>query len=290
MDHRKSLTVLALLLAVCTAGCSFMPFEDPDEQRDRALLAAAAPVSNAEVDPADLLDDELSVTETLTGNQGQTLAYYSARLPQFLVEERLKGQSFQRINEYYQEQLSGYEEDCASFFTMVKGHYGEAWADAPADELLFSTEMTYALTAAPEDYVCVLRTYTMRDGAAGTEVYRNAEVFLLDSGWRLSLEELFGSHYEEAAPLLLEGIRAWCLENGMQEERAAALELSEFAPGFGMDGASLLFFLQPFTITAADDQLRTVRLPLSDYADLLPENILTPDEELPASDAPEGAA
>ncbi|MEA5038400.1 MAG: hypothetical protein VB086_01025 [Clostridiaceae bacterium] len=277
MKQRCFLMLLSLLLAACVAGCSIMPFEDPEEQRKEEAQVQGQNAAELPVIPSELLDADLTLDEQLTNDQGQTMASYSVNLPQFVVDEAKKGQSFQRINEYYQDQLTGCREDRDSLFTMAKEHYGKSWASAAADQLLYSTEMTYTLTDAPDGYVCVLRTYKLRDGSARAEVYRDAEVFLLDNGWRLTLEELFGSNYEEAEPLLTAGIRAWCVEQGMSEEAAAALNAEDFAQGFGMDADSLLFFLPPFTLSAADDQAHIVSLSLSQFANLLPENI-----ELPA--------
>lgn len=289
MNHRGTLTLLALLLAVCTAGCSIMPFEDPAEQRAQEQSAAAVKTADVLIDPADLLGDDLKLTQELKNDAGQVLATYSARLPHFTVDEAKKGQSFQRIDDYYSEQLTALQEDCDSFFAMVKEHYGANWAAAAVAQTVFSAELTYALTDAPEGYLCVMSTYTMvSDGAS--EVYRDAEVFLLDSGWRLTLAELFGSHYEEAQPLLLQGIRDWCAANGMSADKTALLALDDFAQSYGMDGDSLLFFLPPFTLSTTDDEARIIRLWLGDYADLLPENVTT-DSAAPAkNDSPAGAA
>lgn len=288
MIKRYFLSISALVLAALIAGCSIMPYEDPEEQRKQEKQAEQQN-SEVAVVAQELLDTDLTVDEKLTGVSGQSLAIYSARLPQFTVKDGKKSQSFQRINEYYQEQLVGYKEDCHSFFTMVRQHYGVNWTSATVKELLYSTEMTYSLTDAPENYICILRTYKVRDGKSKAQNYRSGEVFLLDSGWRLTLEELFGSHYKEAEPLLKKGIADWCVQHGMTKDAAAKLKPEDYMQGFGMDEDSLLFFLPPFTMSSTDDQARTISLPLSDFSGLLPENIKLPAEQ-PADDSPTHSA
>lgn len=290
MKHSKILLFfLILMLAAYVAGCTVMPFEDPADQRRQEKQAAEQQAAEEPVVPSDLLDTDLTMSEKLNNNAGQTLALYTAELPQFVVDEAKKGQSFQRINEYYQSQLKGYKEDCESLFAMAREHFGANWASASAQPLLFSTEMSYSLTDAPNDYLCVLHTYKLRDGTADAEVYREAEVFLMDNGWRLTLQELFGSNYEKAEPLLIAGIRNWCTGQGMNKDAAAKLKVADFEQGFGMDADSLMFFLPPFTLSATDSQARTVSLPLQNFADLLPENIAQPAAQ-PENDSPSHSA
>lgn len=271
MSSVKRLLIGCLLLMLLS-GCAFMPFEDPEDQWAEARAAAEKQAELAEMTPAEAQTDDLCLDEQLRNDLGRLLADYRIAVPQFSTDGA-HAQVYRRINDYYAETVSSAREDCDSFFAGARSYYGEEWATAQAPRQLFSIDIGYRLTDAPDGYLCVERTYKMKSGSPEVETHYTADVFLLDSGWRLTLPELFGEeHYPEAAALLMEEIRAWCVANGMTAEAADALTIEDFAPGFGLDRDQLLFFVSPFTLSTSDGAAHTVSVPMSKVAHLLPDN------------------
>ena len=76
-------------------------------------------------------------------------------------------------------------------------------------------KIDYDLLDAPAGYLSVQMNFSVWEDTVWEE-YSTAQVFLLDNGWRLTLETLLGEDYEKAAPQLLSSILQWCQDNGIE--------------------------------------------------------------------------
>lgn len=257
------LTALVLSLALLT-GCSIIPFQTPEEQRAAQQAAESRrEESQARTDPADALEGDYIINRTLTNSAGVTLATYRAAFPRFSVTG-LKATSFARINSYYSSESSGLVQDAESFFAQVKAFYGPEWdtvTEATAD---FSVSITYQLLDAPQGYLCVRTDISICEHGQ-TQTYPRAQVFLLDNGWKLSLETLLGSSYEEAAPLLLEDILEWCGENGIVVTGSGSRTLEEFSDNFALTREGFLFYVDAFALNNKNANRYTIPVDLERY-------------------------
>ena len=117
----KYMKLTALTLTLCLlCGCSFMPFTTPEEQQ-AALQAAedARKELEEQLDPALSLQDNLKLRKTLTNSQGVVLAEYAVDFPYFSKTDK-KAQSFERVNDYYLNEITGLNQDAESLFSAVK--------------------------------------------------------------------------------------------------------------------------------------------------------------------------
>ena len=261
----KYTRLAALLLSfLLLAGCSIIPFQTPEEQRAaQAAAQARKEEAEAQADPAAALDGSYTLNRTLTNSAGVTLATYKASFPRF-SETGLKAQSFARINSYYSSEVSGLAQDADSFFHRVKAYYGEEWdlvTDATVD---FSVSITYELLEAPQGYLCVRTDISVSENGQ-KETYPRAQVFLMDNGWKLSLETLLGSNYDEAAPLLLGDILGWCEENRIQVTNAQDRTLEEFAENFALTREGFRFYVEPFALSNKNANRYAIPVSLSGY-------------------------
>ena len=265
----KYIRLIALTLALTLlAGCSIIPFQTPEEQR-AALEAAQARKEEAEAqaDPSAALDGNYLLNRTLTNSAGVTLATYQAAFPRF-SETGLKAQSFARINSYYSGEISGLAQDADSFFHRVKAYYGEDWdivTDAAAD---FSVSITYELLNAPRDYVSIRTDITVSENGQA-ETYPRAQVFLLDNGWKLSLETLLGDNYEKASPMLLEDILEWCGDSGIQVTGSTDRTLEEFSENYALTREGFLFYVEPFALNNKNANRYAIPVDLDDYIGMM---------------------
>ena len=97
------------LCALLASGCSILPYESPEEQRAAQEAAKVSRVqAETVVDPAALLTAPLRLSRAMVTESGLTLASYQVTFPQF-AENEAKGQSFARINRYFQNEFTGLE-------------------------------------------------------------------------------------------------------------------------------------------------------------------------------------
>ncbi len=257
------LAALALSL-ILLAGCSIIPFQTPEEQRAAQQAAEARKEeAEAQADPTAALDGNYMLNRALTNSAGVTLATYQASFPRF-SEAGIKAQSFARINSYYSGEVSGLAQDADSFFHRVKAYYGEDWDIITDTTTDFSVSITYELLEAPQDYVCVRTDITVSENGQ-SETYPKAQVFLLDNGWKLSLETLLGSHYEEAAPMLLRDILEWCGDSGIQVIGSADRTLEEFSENYALTREGFLFYVEPFALNNKNANRYAIPVRLDNY-------------------------
>ena len=265
----RYIRLAALLLALSLlAGCSIVPFQTPEEQRAAQEAAQARKEeSEAQTDPADALEGEFNLTRTLTNSAGLTLATYQATFPRF-SETGLKGQSFARVNSYYSSEISGLAQDAESFFKQVRSFYGEEWDTVTELATPFAVSISYELLEAPSGYVCVQTTVSVAENGQ-KETDLQAQVFLLDNGWRLSLETLLGSHYEEAAPRLLADILAWCKDKGIQVTATDTRTLEEFSENYALTRDGFRFYVDPFALSNKNANRYVIPVSLDGYRQMV---------------------
>ncbi len=258
---------LVLSLTMLT-GCSILPFQTPEEQRAAQQAAEARKAeAQATVDPAAALDGDYLLTRTLTNSAGVTLATYQAAYPRF-SETGLKAQSFDRINSYYYSELSGLSQDAQSFFQQVKAHYGENWDTVTEVDTVFSVSINYQLLEAPKGYLCVRTDISVWENGQ-QQHYPRAQVFLLDNGWKLSLQTLLGDDYGQTAPQLLDGILEWCGENGIQVTGAQDRTLEEFEDNYALTPEGFLFYAEPFALNNKNANRYTIPVTVKNFARII---------------------
>lgn len=256
------------LCALLASGCSILPYESPEEQRAAQEAAEVSRVqAETVVDPAALLTAPLRLSRAMVTESGLTLASYQVTFPQF-AENEAKGQSFARINRYFQNEFTGLEEDCDSLFSRARKHYGDNWPAVTAANADYVQTVDYTLLDAPEGYLCIrLDRTTALNSQRETE--SQAVAFLLDNGWELSLETLLGSDYAQAAPMLLEDILAWCDKQGIEITGRDALTLEDFSQGFALTGEGFIFYTQPFLLNSRDGTRYAIPVSLEKYQEFL---------------------
>ena len=240
--------ILAALLGLfLLAGCSIVPFQTPEEQRAaQATAQALRAEAQAEADPFAALTGEFSLSRTLVNEQGVELASYNVSFPRF-SENGQKSKTFERINNYYENELSGLVQDAYSFFNVVKQSYGEEWNSVLAADKVYSVDITHTLLEAPAGYLTVRCDFRVEENGQ-VETYSQAQVFLLDNGWHLTMETLLGEHYDTTAPKLTANILAWCKNNGITVTNANLRTLEEFSGNFALTKEGFLFYTEPFQL------------------------------------------
>ena len=244
---RYSRLMAALLSLFLLTGCSIVPFQTPEEQR--AAQEAAQVLreeAQSEADPVSALIGEYSLARTLVNEQSAELASYHVSFPRF-SEDGQKAKSFERINDYYQNELSGLIQDAYSFFSVVKTAYGEEWNSVITADKTFRVDITHTLLEAPEGYLTVRCDFRVEENGQ-VETYSQAQVFLLDNGWHLTMEMLLGDQYESTAPKLTASILAWCNNNGISVTNADSRTLEEFSDNYALTKEGFLFYTQPFQL------------------------------------------
>ena len=261
--------LLALSLALCLlGGCSFMPFTTPEEQRAAQQAAENAQLElQKTVDPATFLQEDLKLRKTLTNSQEIVLAEYTVDFPYF-SQTGQKAQSFERVNDYYLNELSGLNQDAEGLFAAAKAAYGELWDTVTEASQDYSVVIGYELLDAPAGYLCVRCDYDIRESGQ-REQYSQAQVFLLDNGWRLTLETLLGEDYEKAAPQLLSSILQWCQDNGIEVTDAENRTLAEFSENYALTTEGFVFYTQPFQLNNKNANRYTIPVSLNPYRGML---------------------
>ncbi|MDD7311619.1 MAG: hypothetical protein SOZ49_05200 [Clostridiaceae bacterium] len=265
----KLTRIIPLLLALALlCGCSAMPFTTPEEQQAAQQAAEAAKLENqSRADPREALQTDLQFSRLLVNSAGVTLAEYQVRFPYFSKTGQ-KAQSFTRINEYYQNELAGLNQDADSLFTSAKEAYGPDWDTVTEADKGFFVDISYQLPQAPEGYLCVQCDFSVCENGQ-TEQYSQAQVFLMDNGWKLTLEALLGSDYETAAPMLLADILQWCEDNGVQVTNPEKRTLEEFSDSYALTGEGFVFYTQPFQLNNKDANRYSIPISLSAYRKML---------------------
>ena len=265
----KYMRFFALLLSLCLlAGCSIVPFQTPEEQRAAQEAAEALKrEAQTQADPFAALDSAFTLKRTLTNSAGATLATYEVAFPKF-SENGEKAQSFARINNYYENEITGLIQDAYSFFGEVKKVYGEGWDTVTAADKAFNIRIDYQLLEAPEGYLCVRCDFHVEENGQ-VEEYTQAQVFLLDNGWQLTLEALFGTQYESAAPKLMASILAWCNNNGISVTGAENRTIEEFSGNYALTTEGFLFYTEPFQLNNKNPNRYSIPVTLSGYRSVL---------------------
>lgn len=265
----KYIKLTALALTLCLlCGCSFMPFTTPEEQQAAQQAAEEARKELEEqLDPALALQEDLKLRKTLTNSQGVVLAEYEVDLPYFSKTDK-KSQSFERINDYYLNEISGLSQDADSLFSAVKAAYGEGWDTVTEAAQPYSVTIGYELLEAPAGYLCIRCDYDIRENGQ-REQYSQAQVFLLDNGWRLTLETLLGADYETAAPQILASILKWCEEKGVEVTNPESRTLAEFSENYALTEEGFVFYTQPFQLNNKNANRYTIPVSLNPYRGML---------------------
>lgn len=265
----KYIKLTALALTLCLlCGCSFMPFTTPEEQQ-AALQAAeeARKELEEQLDPALALQEDLKLRKTLTNSQGVVLAEYEVDLPYFSKTDK-KSQSFERINDYYFNEISGLSQDADSLFSAVKAAYGEGWDTVTEAAQPYSVTIGYELLEAPAGYLCIRCDYDIRENGQ-REQYSQAQVFLLDNGWRLTLETLLGEDFETAAPQILAAILQWCQGKNIDVTAPETRTLAEFSENYALTAEGFVFYTQPFQLNNKNATRYTIPVSLNPYRGML---------------------
>lgn len=265
---KYSRILAALLSLLLLSGCSIVPFQTPEEQR--AALEAAEVLrqeAQAEADPFAALSGEYTLSRTLTNAAGVELASYRVAYPKF-SEDGQKAQSFARINSYYENEISGLTQDAYSFFNVVKAAYGEEWDTVTLADKLFSVNISYELVKAPEGYLTVRCDFRVEENGQ-VENYSQAQVFLLDNGWRLTMEALLGEQYDTAAPKLTASILAWCNNNGITVTNPDKRTLEEFSGNFALTEEGFLFYTEPFQLSNKNSNRYSIPVSRSGFRSVL---------------------
>ncbi len=236
-----------MLLTLLLTGCSTMPFTTPEEQRAAQEAVEAARLELQEqVDPAQSQQEDLRFRKMLTNAAGTTLAEYRVDFPYFSKTGQ-KAQSFQRINDYYLNEMVGLDQDANSLFAAARRFYGEGWNEVTQATQPFAVRIGYDLLEAPAGYLTVRCNYHLSQGGQ-TEDFSQAQVFLLDNGWRLTLETLLGDDYAAAEPMLLQSILDWCQKSGIEVTNPEERTLSEFSENYALTEEGFVFYTQPFQL------------------------------------------
>lgn len=265
----KYIKLSALSLALCLlCGCSVMPFTTPEEQQAAQEAAESARLELQEqIDPAQVLKDSLKFRKALANSQGTILAEYTVDFPYFSKTDQ-KAQSFERVNDYYLNEMAGLNQDAESLFAAAKAAYGEAWDTVTEAARPYSVVIDYELLEAPAGYLCVRCDYDIQESGQ-RERYSQAQVFLLDNGWRLTLETLLGSNYETAAPQLLSAILQWCEDRDIEVTNADTRTLSEFSENYALTTEGFVFYTQPFQLNNKNASRYTIPVSLNPYRGML---------------------
>lgn len=268
MLFKKLIPALLVLLLCGGCGSVLLPFTTPEEQRAAQEAAQAAQLElETRTDPELALGTSLVIQRQLTNSQGVVLAEYSVELPQFSTDGQ-KAQSFQRINDYYRNELAGLSQDAESLFAAAKAAYGEEWDTVTEAGEPYSVGIVFTLLDAPEGYLCVRCDFTVEEGGQREE-YSQAQVFLLDNGWVLSLSTLLGDDYETAAPLLLADILSWCEDSQVEVTTPEERTLEEFSDGYALTTEGFLFYTQPFQLTRKNPGRYAIPVSLTPYHRML---------------------
>ena len=269
----KKQAMSCLAAACCTiflCGCSMMPFETVEETQKKSGSEGALSMSSTPVRPADLVGKDLEIKNTLSSSTGVLLATYKASLPQFKAEGD-KSSSYKLINDYYETEFKAFTEDCDSFFQMVKKDLGTGWMQITNPVTVQSTDYSYELQDCSDKYVSVIRSFNFTDRTGQQITYYYGDVFSTETGWRLKLDDLFGKNTSKAKKTLEEQLKAWCKQNGIDENTVSKLDLNGLTEEFSLTSQDLVLCIEPFELSNNDKSGRIIKLPLSAFSQWMSE-------------------
>ena len=270
---RVALALLLCMSLLLSTGCSSLfPYETPEEQekeQNNLNQGASGENKNEPIDVEAIRSDDLVYTATLRNAAGSVLATYEGSVPTFLAPSGY-AVSFQRINEHFRIQFDAFREDCAAYFNRVKQYYGEKWDTVEVTDTPFHTRVTCRMFTAPAHYMSMEFVYsTCLDGKT-QKTYRLGEVLLLDTGWVLQAEELFGNQYAAAQERVLADVTRWAEENAIIATGSVVTFRGEdLLKNFAMTQQKLVLYLDPYALSAEDSAFHVIYLDLANYADLI---------------------
>ena len=277
--------LLSFSLLLCTGCSSLFPYESPEDQQqnNQNNFGPSTDEKDTPIDIDAIRSDDLVYTATLRNSAGSVLATYEGSVPTFLAPSGY-AVSFQRINEHFRVQFNAFQQDCEAYFNRVKQHYGKNWDTVTVTDTLFKTSVTCQMFAAPAHYMSMEFVYsTCLDGET-QKIYRLGEVLLLDTGWVLQAEELFGSKYAEAQSRVLADVTQWAVEkNIIPAGSVVTFTADMLLKNFALTQTQLVLYLDAYSLSASDRSAHVVYLDLEDYADLIT------DLKLPEGSKEDGA-
>jgi hypothetical protein len=277
--------LLSFSLLLCTGCSSLFPYESPEDQQqnNQNNFGPSTDEKDTPIDIDAIRSDDLVYTATLRNSAGSVLATYEGSVPTFLAPSGY-AVSFQRINEHFRIQFNAFQQDCEAYFNRVKQHYGKNWDTVTVTDTPFKTSVTCQMFAAPAHYMSMEFVYsTCLDGET-QKIYRLGEVLLLDTGWVLQAEELFGSKYAEAQSRVLADVTQWAVEkNIIAAGSVVTFTADALLKNFALTQTQLVLYLDAYCLSASDRSAHVVYLDLEDYADLIT------DLKLPEGSKEDGA-
>ena len=277
--------LLSFSLLLCTGCSSLFPYESPEDQQqnNQNNFGPSTDEKDTPIDIDAIRSDDLVYTATLRNSAGSVLATYEGSVPTFLAPSGY-AVSFQRINEHFRVQFNAFQQDCEAYFNRVKQHYGKNWDTVTVTDTPFKTSVTCQMFAAPAHYMSMEFVYsTCLDGET-QKIYRLGEVLLLDTGWVLQAEELFGSKYAEAQSRVLADVTQWAVEkNIIPAGSVVTFTADMLLKNFALTQTQLVLYLDAYSLSASDRSAHVVYLDLEDYADLIT------DLKLPEGSKEDGA-
>ena len=277
--------LLSFSLLLCTGCSSLFPYESPEDQQqnNQNNFGPSTDEKDTPIDIDAIRSDDLVYTATLRNSAGSVLATYEGSVPTFLAPSGY-AVSFQRINEHFRIQFNAFQQDCEAYFNRVKQHYGKNWDTVTVTDTPFKTSVTCQMFAAPAHYMSMEFVYsTCLDGET-QKIYRLGEVLLLDTGWVLQAEELFGSKYAEAQSRVLADVTQWAVEkNIIPAGSVVTFTADMLLKNFALTQTQLVLYLDAYSLSASDRSAHVVYLDLEDYADLIT------DLKLPEGSKEDGA-
>ena len=277
--------LLSFSLLLCTGCSSLFPYESPEDQQqnNQNNFGPSTDEKDIPIDIDAIRSDDLVYTATLRNSAGSVLATYEGSVPTFLAPSGY-AVSFQRINEHFRVQFNAFQQDCEAYFNRVKQHYGKNWDTVTVTDTPFKTSVTCQMFAAPAHYMSMEFVYsTCLDGET-QKIYRLGEVLLLDTGWVLQAEELFGSKYAEAQSRVLADVTQWAVEkNIIPAGSVVTFTADMLLKNFALTQTQLVLYLDAYSLSASDRSAHVVYLDLEDYADLIT------DLKLPEGSKEDGA-
>ena len=244
----KKVSALALIICFILSGCSFFSFDDSED------IPTYVPPSASDITEV----EPLSCQDALTNEAGSIIATYEAFVPQF-SETGERKEAIRRINSYYKAEIRALNQDMQDFFSYVK-------TLGDSEDAAYVTSDYELLPASPE-YVCVMRTYSMYQKGV-LSVHPSCQLFLTDTGWRLSFSELFGENEDAALELLKANLKDWCAKNSLPDHVCDDINADTLFNRFGICENSLYVCLQPFSVAANDPQSYVAELPLAPFSEL----------------------
>lgn len=277
--------LLSFSLLLCTGCSSLFPYESPEDQQqnNQNNFGPSTDEKDTPIDIDAIRSDDLVYTATLRNSAGSVLATYEGSVPTFLAPSGY-AVSFQRINEHFRVQFNAFQQDCEAYFNRVKQHYGKNWDTVTVTDTPFKTSVTCQMFAAPAHYMSMEFVYsTCLDGET-QKIYRLGEVLLLDTGWVLQAEELFGSKYAEAQSRVLADVTQWAVKkNIIPAGSVVTFTADMLLKNFALTQTQLVLYLDAYSLSASDRSAHVVYLDLEDYADLIT------DLKLPEGSKEDGA-